>query len=262
MKSRRKHVRFPATAVLLAAVGIASGAVQAQVIEEYEYQSDRIYQIRTGMGITTQIELSPEERILDYSTGFSSGWDLTRRGNVFYLKPKNVDVDTNMLVRTETHAYIFELKVVATDWVALEQAKQAGVQYKVAFRYPNETTFSTQVETDARDRAGTNIEPDRPYYFDYDYALRGESWLVPANAYDDGLFTYLTLDIDGFPSGNFPAVFGREEEGGDDFVVNTTVEKDTLIVHGTYPYLVLRHGDDIVLIRRNGSTDHFGGAAR
>lgn len=262
MRSRRKHVRFPATAVLLAAVGIAPAAVQAQVIEEYEYRSDRVYQIRTGMGISTQIELSPEERILDYSTGFSSGWDLTRRGNVFYLKPKNVDVDTNMLVRTETHAYIFELKVVATDWVALEQAKQAGVQYKVAFRYPNETTFSTQVETDDRDRAGTNIEPDRPYYFDYDYALRGEPWLVPANAYDDGLFTYLALDLDGFPSGNFPAVFGREEEGGDDFVVNTTVEKDTLIVHGTYPYLVLRHGDDIVLVRRNGSTNQLGGAAR
>ena len=113
----------------------------AQVVQQYEYQPDRIYEVRTGLGITTQIELSPNEKILDFSTGFSTGWDLTRRENVFYLKPKNVDVDTNLVIRTATHSYIFELKVVATDWTALSQAKQAGVQYKVSFAYPNDTQF-------------------------------------------------------------------------------------------------------------------------
>jgi type IV secretion system protein VirB9 len=266
MKPWPSHVRLPTAALLLstalAAIASAPWAVRAQVIEEYEYRADRVYQIRAGLGIATQIELSPEEEILDYSTGFSSGWDLTRRGNVFYLKPKDIDVDTNMLVRTETHAYIFELKVVATDWVALEQAKQAGVHYKVTFRYPNEANVPVQAETDARDHAGTSVDRGRRYYFDYDYVAHGEPWLIPENAYDDGLFTYLRLDTDGFPSGNFPAVFGREEEGGDDFVVNTTVEKDTLIVHGTHPYLVLRHGEDIVLVRRNGSTGQSWSATR
>ncbi|MGO4779854.1 TrbG/VirB9 family P-type conjugative transfer protein, partial [Lysobacter sp. 2RAB21] len=114
---------------LLAVSGLALPA-SAQVVQEYEYESNRIYQVRTGLGITTQIELSPSENILDYSTGFSSGWDLSRRDNIFYLKPKNVDVDTNMMIRTTTHSYILELKVVATDWRVLEQAKQAGVQYK------------------------------------------------------------------------------------------------------------------------------------
>src|SRR3546814_2963689 len=93
------------------------------------------------MVITTQKELSPNEKIIDYSTGFSSGWELNRRENVFYLKPRNVDVDTNMMVRTATHSYIFELKVVATDWRVLEQARREGVQYKVTFRYPNSTEF-------------------------------------------------------------------------------------------------------------------------
>ena len=85
----------------------------------YEFKPDVIYPVRAGLGITTQIELDPNEKVLDYSTGFSGGWDLTRRENVFYLKPKNVDVDTNMMVRTATHSYIFELKVVATDWKTL-----------------------------------------------------------------------------------------------------------------------------------------------
>ena len=115
-----------AVALQMAFLGVALPA-SAQVVQQYEYVPDRIYEVRTGLGITTQIELSPNEKILDFSTGFSAGWDMTRRENVFYLKPKNVDVDTNMVIRTATHSYIFELKVVAIDWTALNQAKQVGV---------------------------------------------------------------------------------------------------------------------------------------
>jgi len=118
----------------------------AQAIQTYEYQPDRIYPIRTGLGITTQIELSPSEKIEDFSTGFSNGWELSRRDNVFYIKPKNVDVDTNMMVRTATHQYIFELKVVATDWKTLDQARLNGVQYKITFTYPVGANFSKDAE--------------------------------------------------------------------------------------------------------------------
>ncbi|MDM0104718.1 TrbG/VirB9 family P-type conjugative transfer protein [Variovorax sp. J22R24] len=115
--------RFALVTVVCVITAAAMHDSNAQAVQFYEYQPDRIYPVRTGLGITTQIELSPHEKILDYSTGFSTGWELTRRDNVFYLKPKNVDVDTNMMVRTETHSYIFELKVVATDWKTLEAAR-------------------------------------------------------------------------------------------------------------------------------------------
>jgi type IV secretion system protein VirB9 len=247
--------RFHLAGVLFgfALIGLCAQA-DAQVVDEYEYQANRIYPIRTGLGITTQIELSPSEQVLDYSTGFSSGWELTRRENVFYLKPKNVDVDTNMMIRTATNSYIFELKVVATDWRTLEQAKAAGVQYKIAFRYPNDTEFSDKsVKQEEVPELSTALEKGRVYNFDYDYSSRNKrSWLIPANVYDDGQFTYIKLnDVHKFPTGNFPAVFGRERENDEDFVVNTTVENSTLIVHGTYPYLVVRHGKNVVGLRRN-----------
>jgi type IV secretion system protein VirB9 len=226
---------------------------RAQVVQEYDYEPDRIYPVRTGLGITTQIELSPHEEIIDYSTGFSSGWDLTRRDNVFYLKPKNVDVDTNMMIRTATHSYIFELKVVATDWKALEQARQAGVQYKITFRYPNATEF--KAEEAKPPQLSTELEKGRRYHFGYDYATRSrQTWLVPTNVYDDGQFTYVRMsDLGVFPTGNFPTVFGRERRDGEDFVVNTTVEGNTIVVHGTYPYLVIRHGENVVGVRRSQS---------
>ncbi|MBN7138518.1 type IV secretion system protein VirB9 [Lysobacter enzymogenes] len=242
-----------AALLLLAVSGLVLPA-SAQVVQEYEYEANRIYQVRTGLGITTQIELSPSENILDYSTGFSSGWDLSRRDNIFYLKPKNVDVDTNMMIRTTTHSYILELKVVATDWRVLEQAKQAGVQYKIKFVYPNGTEFSAARESSEQASAelNTTLDKNRLYNFDYQFSSRKkQSWLVPTNVYDDGQFTYIKINaLKDLPTGNFPAVFGREREGSEDFVVNTTVEGNTIIVHGTYPYLIIRHGNNVVGLRR------------
>lgn len=240
----------------LLAVGVSlllmAGSGSAQVMQQYEYQHGKIYEIRTGLGITTQIELSPTEKVLDYSTGFSTGWELNRRENVFYLKPNNVDVDTNMMVRTDKREYVFELKVVATDWTALEQAKRAGVQYKVGFTYPNDPAFEETPKVPAQGQS-TALEPDREYNYQYSYATRSKSpWLVPVSVYDDGRFTYIEMpDLKQFPTGNFPSVYGRERRRGDDFVVNSTVENNTIIVHGTYEYLVIRHGLNVVGLRRN-----------
>lgn len=254
MNPLSKH--FPA-GVLFLAIFCMALPVTAEVVSEYAYDANRIYQVRTGLGITTQIELSPNEKIVDFSTGFSGGWEISQRENIFYLKPKNVDVDTNMIIRTETHAYIFELKVVATDWTSLEQAKQSGVQYKIMFSYPNDAEFSIKAaEVAAVPEISTAIEKDRKYNFEYDYSTsrathKKRNWLVPVTVYDDGQFTYVKMsDLKDIPTGNFPTVFGREREASEDFVLNTTVEKNTIIVHGIYPYLVIRHGNNVVGLRR------------
>lgn len=227
----------------------------AQVLTQYKFSPNQIYPVRTGLGITTQIELSPNEKILDYSTGFSGGWDLSRRENVFYLKPRNVDVDTNMMVRTATHSYIFELKVVATDWKTLEQARRAGVQYKIGFSYPADTSFASLKKKQVQSAAqNSELLPTRSYNFNYDYATKSKAspWLIPTNVYDDGRFTYLKMsDLKAFPTGDFPAVYMREQEDSEDSLVNSTVEGNTIIVHGTYNYLVVRHGNDVVGLRRN-----------
>ncbi|HEX7643248.1 MAG TPA: TrbG/VirB9 family P-type conjugative transfer protein [Noviherbaspirillum sp.] len=243
-----------AAAAACVAINCAAPSAFAQAIQEYNYEPDHIYQVHAGLGITTQIELSPEEKILDYSTGFSSGWDLSRRENVFYLKPKNVDVDTNLLIRTATHAYIFELKVVATNWHSLDQARNSGVQYKIKFTYPSDTSFSNEAKTVAEaPELNTALLKDRRYNFNYDYAV-GKSvvpWLIPVDVHDDGRFTYIRLpDLSKFPTGDFPTVYMRQKERDEDSVVNTTVEAKTIIIHGTYPYLVIRHGDNVVGLRR------------
>src|SRR5690606_40829450 len=94
-----------AGALLLAAAGPAHADPAPVVVDVYDYRPDAIYPVRTALGITTRIELDPADEVLDFSTGFSSGWDLTRRGSVFYLRPRAADVDTNLQVRTQAHSY-------------------------------------------------------------------------------------------------------------------------------------------------------------
>ena len=75
-------------------------------------------------------------------------------------------------------------------------------------------------------------------------------WLIPIKIYDDGKFTYIYLNKNEF-SGNFPTVYGRKSERDTEFVLNSNVENDLIVVHGIYPILVLRHGNHVVGLRRN-----------
>ena len=52
-------------------------------------------------------------------------------------------------------------------------------------------------------------------------------------------------------TGDFPTVYGRKSEKGQEFVLNHNVDGDVVIVHGIYPFLVLRHGNDVIGLRRN-----------
>lgn len=216
----------------------------AQEIKQIAYSPDQIYPVSTGLGIATQIEISPQEEVKDFGTGFSSGWDLSRRDNVFYLKPKDEDVDTNMYIRTNQRSYLFELKVVSKNWKKLEDAKRDGVNYRVKFTYP-EGSFVEAVQNGELD---TRISNYNNYHTNYDYSASNKAeWLVPIKAYDDYKFTYIYIP----EMSDFPAVFGRKTQNGEEFIVNTSVEKNVIVVHGVYPYLVLRHGNDIVGLRRN-----------
>lgn len=240
---------------LLASV-LATDA-RADVVQEYVYESGKTFPVRTALGITTQISLIGSDEVEDYSVGFSGGWDVSRRDNVLYVRPKNVDVDTNLIVRTRGRTYIIDLKVVASNWKKLDQAKQAGVQYRVTFisgaaSVTGNNIVQPQSQKPPVARSG-NFDPKKRYVFDYDYALsRGAEALAPRNIYDDGAFTYILLNRSEGKSGMVqPAVFARRSPESSDMIVNTHVEGDNVIVHGVYPYLALRNGPRLVLIRRS-----------
>jgi len=245
-------------AVTLLLAFFAAPAFASDAVSRYQYEDGAVYAVRTGLGIATTIELDPADAVLDYSSGFSSGWDIVRRGNLFYIKPKNVDVDTNLLVRTQKRSYIFELSVVATDWRKLDDVRRRGVQYRVVFEYPQDEAAAAAAAAAAATapapiESENSIEAAPSFNYDYDVSTRTKRpWLVPSNVYDDGRFTYVRLsNPDNIPTGNWPTVFGRNARHEEDFLVNSNVEGNTIVVHGIYPFLVLRHGKETVGLRRN-----------
>lgn len=239
----KKMVLVATTAWLL------QGSVHAAAIQEYLFQENTTYPVHTALGLVTQIELDPRETVKDFGAGLSGGWDLVRRENVFYLRPKADAVDTNLIVRTQTHQYIFELKVMKNVVGNLSDASDKGVNYQIKFRYPDSTDFSVREST----LAGYSLKYDstKSYHTRYDVASNDKSrWLIPLKVYDDGKFTYIYLNKGKF-TGDFPTVYGRKSEKGQEFVLNNNVDGDVVIVHGIYPFLVLRHGNDVIGLRRN-----------
>ena len=229
---------------------ISNSIFASESITTYEYQQNRIYKIKTGLGIVTQIEIDPQEIVKDYSTGLTNGWNLARKDNIFYIKPKDTNVETNMTVRTAAHQYIFELKVVSTDWKNLEQAKKQGVQYQVKFSYPDGTSFKETTKSSLQSEMNPQISGRKNYFTNYDLSSGSNNWLKPTKVYDDGKFTYIHLGKSDF-TGNYPAIFARKARNSQEMVVNTITQENLIIVNGVYPFLVLRHGQDVVGIRRN-----------
>ena len=62
--------------------------LHAAPIQEYLFDENKTYPVYTTLGLVTQIELDPREVVKDFGSGLSSSWDLARRENVFYLRPK------------------------------------------------------------------------------------------------------------------------------------------------------------------------------
>ncbi|GAA6140860.1 TrbG/VirB9 family P-type conjugative transfer protein [Hydrogenophaga sp. 5NK40-0174] len=237
---------------MFAAVPSVQAQSQVQEVREVVYRRDAVVRVNTGLGIATQIEISPQEQIKDFGTGFTDGWELVRRDNVFYIRPKNVDVDTNMYIRTNMRSYLIDLRVSATKWRTLDEAKKAGVYYKVRFIYPSEQPeqgSQAQQVNQVLSPSAAALDSQGDYHLNYDYAssLGDASVIVPLRVYDNGQFTYIH-----FPKlANFPAVFGRNGEVAEEYIVNQHSEGDVMIVQGVYPYIVMRLGADVVALRRN-----------
>ena len=236
--------------LVFAAAGWSTGAM-AQEVRDIHYRPDQVVRVNTGLGIATQIEISPQEQVKDFGTGFSDGWELVRRDNIFYIRPKNVDVDTNMYIRTNMRSYLLDLRVSATKWKTLEEAKNAGVFYKIRFVYGNEEPDKASPLASANavlSPTAAALNSQSNYHLNYDYSTNSDvSTIVPTRVYDNGQFTYIHLP----PMANFPAVFGRNDRNGEEFLVNTKSEKNVVVVLGVYPFLVMRLGSDVVGLRRN-----------
>ncbi|MEZ5701884.1 MAG: TrbG/VirB9 family P-type conjugative transfer protein [Burkholderiaceae bacterium] len=163
------------------------------------------------------MEISPQEQVKDFGTGFSDGWELVRRDNIFYLRPKNVDVDTNMYIRTNMRSYLLDLKVSATKWRTLKMRSVPACftgSIHLWHRRPRQGKPAGCDQRGAVAYTQRSLNSQGNYHLNYDYStVRDDSTIVPTRVYDNQQFLYIHLP----PMANFPAVFARHERNGESF---------------------------------------------
>ncbi|WP_301089439.1 TrbG/VirB9 family P-type conjugative transfer protein, partial [Turicimonas muris] len=65
-----------------------------------DYKPDEIYPISAVNGLITTIIFEPGETVKNFGSGFSTAWEFAARENHFFLKPKEKQGTTNLVVVT------------------------------------------------------------------------------------------------------------------------------------------------------------------
>lgn len=210
------------------------------------------------------IQLQPGERINGFYIGDQVRWEvapaITGRGAFeiehILVKPKDVGLDTTMIVTTDRRTYNFRLR-----------SHRTRTMTTVAFKYPDETQQKwdafiarRQQQEDIR-KTGT-IPETGEYLGDLDflYTVTGSASWKPLRVYNDGRKTIIQMPTE-FAQKEAPVlmvlhkaggVFTEEETG----LINYRLQGDRYIVDAVFDQAVLISGvgknqDRITISRSN-----------
>jgi type IV secretion system protein VirB9 len=242
------RVTGPCLALVLWVVadGLPPATARAEPIPDprlkvVDYRATAVLPLTAFVGYHVHLEFAPGEYFINLGAGDTSSVDVGAEGNHLLLKPKQPTGGTNLTILTNRRAYF-------VDYRALARAPHGDeAVYSILFRYP-----AAEEAPDAapaqRPPADTRLDAPRPQ-LNHDYWYCGSPSLRPGSAVDDGLQLRLTFAA----HAELPAVFAAEPDG-EETLVNTHVEHDTLVVHRLVERLTLRRGREVgCVVNRSGS---------
>ena len=246
-------------------------------IKYVDYRADDVVPIQACEGVISTITFSEGEVVENYGSGFSTAWEFATRDNHFYLKPKERQGTTNLIVMTNKRVYTFDVKY---------SARTKGVTYRMIFRYPDEEKAALEAKAKedakkallqqdaidsavpspkdelARLRAEQGILPGeedpgalvktarivgKPGY-NWSYTMNfGDSPaskdIAPAAVYDDGRFTVIRMPV----GAELPAVYQVLPQDGEQLVkTHVDPRQNAIIVEKVCRELRLRNGSAVV----------------
>ncbi len=247
------------TAVLLPLVGAAAvvpapGPVDARV-REVAYREGEVVRLTGYVGYHIHLELEPGERFVALGAGDAAAVDIAAEGRHVMLKPKAVNVATNLTLVSSRRVYHFEYRTYEA-----QPSMQAAI-FALRFRYPEageEVTpaatlpfSSVSVPVAAAPEPVASLATPAPLNTDYWYC--GSPWLRPVGVTDDGVQTRITFG----DRGEWPAIFVRNADDTES-LVNFHAEGTTAVVHRVAPKFVLRRGALVGCVENRG----YAGAGR
>jgi len=194
------------------------------------YSADQVYRLRGYAGYQIDIEFDAGESFVGLGAGDVEALAFVAQGNHLFVKPRAVNVRTNLTVLTTRRSYHFDYSAGA----AAPDPDHLDVVYVLRFIYsrasgpvPDPTTSPDSVLAQAPQAGPRNT----------DYWYCGGATLQPLTAWDDGLHTHLQFDA----RNELPALFVRNDDGSES-LLNFSVEHGEVVIHRIARRFVVRRG--------------------
>jgi type IV secretion system protein VirB9 len=194
------------------------------------YSGDEVYRLHGYAGYQIDLEFEPGESFIGLGAGDVEGLAFVAEANHLFIKPKAINVRTNLTVLTTRRNYHFEY----TTGAAAPDPDRLDVIYVLRFLYPKSAAAPAEAATMA-DAALASGPAVRVRHTDYWYC--GRATLQPLAAWDDGVHTHLEFN----PRVELPAVFVRNDDGSES-LVNFNVEHGDVVIHRIARQFTVRRG--------------------
>lgn len=215
-----------------------------------DYNPMNVIKLSTFYGVSTHVQFSDNEAILDIAVGDDQAWNVKPRGSHLFIKPQALKADTNITVITDKRAYQFALVVQPRPLKDSTAWADPNLIFSLKFRYPEEEAaklaasakkeaLKTRLGEVKNKLSGKNKEGRNN-----DYWVAGSEEISPTEANDDGRFIYLTFSN----NRDMPAVYSVDEEGNEALINTNVIEGNTITIHRMVKRLMLRKGSAVASV--------------
>jgi type IV secretion system protein VirB9 len=204
------------------------------------YSNDEVYRLRGYAGYQIDLEFDTDERFVGLGSGDVEGLAFEAQDNHLFIKPKAINVRTNLTVLTNRHTYHFDYSAGPLR----ADIEASNVVYALRFQYPK-AALAAPVATSQAESALSAPVSTREHNTDYWFC--GDGQLQPLQAWDDGVHTHLRFN----QRTELPALFVRNDDHTES-LLNFSVEHDEVVIHRIARRFTVRRGKLIGCIVNRG----------
>jgi type IV secretion system protein VirB9 len=201
-------------------------------VQHVNFNDDDVTQLNGMTGVTTTVVFGAGETVKFLNCGFPGGWEIQFEGNAVFLLPKAIlakgagpneadkmyqpspgQWDTNLTVFTDKHVYTFQVSLLPSPSDG-KLAYNPSTSYRVVFHYPSDDAAKAAALLAKQEKAKKVDANPVPVPRNKNYTMqvgKKSSEIAPAEAFDDGRFTYLRFPNNReMPSAYFVSETGEE----------------------------------------------------
>lgn len=243
------------------------GAASAEITPEYgkydprvrviDYNKADVTRLTTFFGVSTHIAFGADEKIVDIALGDPTAWEIIPRVSNLYIRPLADNPETNLTIITDKRSYQFALFTANRSETDRTAWQDPNLIYSLSFSYGEEEAEAARLQREKEalqaklDDAETILKTQSDVEENIDYWVAGSEQISPTHAKDDGRFIYLTFSN----NRDIPAIY-EVDEFGEESLINTSVDGNTVVIHRMVKQLRLRKGNYVAcLINRSFDLD-------